>query len=120
MQATTQKAERDRCWLTHRRREPWTVCPQCGRPIQWRRTDADGWVPVDEYPAMVVPGGRESVVKHRDLIGGVRLYVPARDRGTPPVYAWRPHYYSCPVLRDERKAWAKARRQKKEEGESDA
>lgn len=96
------------------------MCPQCGRPIQWRRTDADGWVPVDEYPAMVVPGGRESAVKHRDLIGGVRLYVPARDRGTRPVYAWRPHYYSCPVLRDERKAWAKARRQKKEEGESDA
>lgn len=86
------------------------MCPQCGQVIQWRRTDCDGWVPVDEYPALLVRGGKESAVLRRELIGGVRLYVPARDRSIRPIYAYRPHYFSCPVLRSERRAWAASHR----------
>ena len=101
-------ATRDRCWLTHRRREPWTVCPQCGAPLQWRRTDVDGWVPCDVMPVLYVAGGSLRLVKRRDMLGGCSIYRAGQHCTQKPQYAYMPHYYTCPVLRQERAAWAKA------------
>ena len=97
---------RDRVWLTHKRRMPWTLCPQCQAPLEWRRTDADGWIPCDSIPALYLKGGKIQVVRHRDLIPGCRLYEYEKDKGHKPKYAWIPHFYTCPVLKKERQMWA--------------
>ena len=96
---------RDRCWLTHKRREPWMICPLCNQPIAWRRTDVDGWVPCDELPVLFVPGGRLRLVVRRDLLDGCKLYRPGKDKDRP-LYAMLPHFYTCPVLKQERADWA--------------
>ena len=86
------------------------MCPQCSKPIQWKRTDVDGWVPCDETPVMFVKGGRMKLLKRRDLIEGCTIYVPGKHKGQRPQYAYMPHYYTCPVLRRERAEWAAAHR----------
>lgn len=86
------------------------ICPLCQAPLQWRRTDVDGWVPCNDVPVMYVTGGRIKLVKRRDLIDGCSLYIPSKHKGKRPSYAWMPHFYTCPVLRRERAAWAAQRR----------
>lgn len=84
------------------------LCPLCGAPIQWRKTDVDGWVPCDQTPVLYVRGGPLRLVKRRELISGCAAYVPARHKGRPE-YAWMPHYYSCKVLQEERRAYRERR-----------
>lgn len=79
------------------------ICPLCGGPIQWKKTDLDGWVPCDQTPVLFTLGGKLRLVKRRDLVHG-QLYTPGRRER--PQYAWMPHYYTCPVLRRERREWA--------------
>lgn len=86
------------------------ICPLCQAPLQWRKTDVDGWVPCNDVPVMYVYGGRLKLVKRRDLIGNCALYVPRKHHGQRPGYAWMPHYYTCPVLRKERQEWAQTQR----------
>ena len=85
------------------------ICPLCGAPIQWRKTDVDGWVPCDQTPVLFIRGGKFRLVKHRDLVYG-QLYTPGRQER--PQYAWMPHYYTCPVLRRVRIQWASDNRER--------
>ena len=108
---------RERPWLTHHRREPWVICPLCGAPIQWRKTDVDGWVPCDQTPVLYVQGGRLRLVKRRDLVPGCAVYRPVQHSGHPQ-YAWMPHYYTCQVLRKERTQWAYEKRERRQHAET--
>lgn len=96
---------RERCWLTHKRREPWGICPLCRQPIAWRRLDIEGWSPCDELPVLFVPGGRLRLVVRRGMVDGCKVFDPRKDKGRPK-YAMMPHYYTCPALKKERREWA--------------
>ena len=97
-------SERERCWLTHWRREGWPLCPLCGKPITWEKT-IEGWTPCDNDPALCVTGGKWQVVKRRELTEKkYRLWGPGSAE--QPIYAMIPHYYTCKVLRAERRSYA--------------
>lgn len=87
------------------------ICPLCHKPIAWRKVDVDGWVPCDELPVLFVPGGHLRLVVRRDIINGCKLFDPEKDHGTPK-YAMIPHFYTCPVLKKERREWAFFQRNK--------
>lgn len=58
-------------------------------------------------PALYVEdGGNLKIVSRHELVEGVSLYAPRKHKNTRPQYGRLPHYYSCPVLRNERRAWA--------------
>lgn len=59
-------------------------------------------------PVLYVAGGSLRLVKRRDLLDGCAAYHPGKHHAQRPQYAYMPHYYTCPVLRQERAAWAKA------------
>ena len=42
----------------------------------------------------------------RDLISGCKIFNPKKDIEERPKYALIPHFYTCPVLRKERRDWA--------------
>lgn len=86
------------------------MCPQCGQPIQWKKTDVDGWVPCDPAPVIFIRGGRKKMVKRRDLIDGCEVWSPKQQHTAKLEYAWLPHFYSCPVLKRERAEWALLKR----------
>ena len=99
--------QRDRCWLTHNRRPTWTVCPSCGRPLNWHRTDLDEWVPCDPDPVLYVEGiGKLKILKKRELIENCELYSKKKHGTVKPMYGLMPHYYSCTALIQERREWA--------------
>lgn len=104
---------RRRCWKTHRRREDWHVCPLCGAQIKWVRLWSGDFSPCDVEPVLFLPskGARYSVVTRRELIDDCRLYNPRRDGANRPNIGSMPHYYTCPVLIEERRAWAKSHRE---------
>ena len=72
----------------------------------------DGWSPCDNTPVMYVRGsGKLKLVKRRDLLDGCEIYIPGKHKAQRrPEYAFVQHYYTCPVLRRERAAWAAAQR----------
>jgi len=45
------------------------------------------------------------LVRRHEIIEGCKLYKTAGEEELPR-YAYIPHYYTCPVLRSERRAWA--------------
>lgn len=97
--------EKDRCWLTHRKREDWSVCPRCGKPLIWRR-NGDEWTPCDTEPKLCVTGGRWRINKNRELTEAeYRLWKPGYKE--KPIYAMIPHYYTCTPLRDARREFAR-------------
>lgn len=99
---------RERCWPTHRRRQPWNSCPLCRAPLKWVRLDTDEWCPCDEVPVLFLPAksGRYRLVSKRVLVNG-ELY--KGDPHVHPKYGRLPHYYTCPVLIEERRQWARRR-----------
>lgn len=100
---------RERCWLVHRRRQGWNECPLCGAPIKWLRLWDGQYSPCDEEPVLYVVDAKHlsklKIISHRDFVDHVLLKIPV---GSKPKYGRLPHYYSCPVLINERRAWAKA------------
>ena len=101
--------ERERCWPTHKRRRPWNSCPLCNAPISWVRLDDDLWCPCDDEPVLFTkaPSGRYRLVSKREIVNG-ELY--KRGSSGLPRYGRLPHYYSCPVLKAERRQWARQQR----------
>ena len=100
------KQERERCWPTHRRREPWVLCPLCGAALRWIKLRSEKWTPCDELPVLFVKdGGRTSCVSGRELVVGCSIYSP-RLHFQKPRTGRLPHYYSCPILCRERREWA--------------
>jgi len=89
--------------MAHRRREPWNVCPLCGKPLRWVRVIE--WTPCDEEPVLFVPGGKMTLIKKRDFVLNCALY--KRGDKNRPGTALIPHFYTCEVLRRERREWAR-------------
>lgn len=107
----TYQTERERCWITHKRRPFWNDCPLCGAPIKWVRLWDGKFSPCNEEPVLYdfaeKGKGRYKVVSKREIIENVTLKVPVTAK---PRYARLPHFYTCPVLIKERRAWAIANR----------
>lgn len=99
--------ERERCWVTHKRRAYWSICPLCGADIKWVRLWDGTYSPCDEVPVLFwIPEkkkGRYKVVVKGEIIDNAALKIP---KGVNAKYARLPHFYSCPVLRKERWEWA--------------
>lgn len=102
-------AARERCWLSHRRRPEFNSCPLCGAPIKWERLWDGTFSPCDAEPVLVIQkrGSRFNVVYRRELIKDCKLYSPRTDGCAAPKIARMPHYYTCPVLKAERREWAR-------------
>ena len=101
---------RERCWITHKRREYWNQCPICGRPIKWVRLWTGEYSPCDIEPVLYSRPGKQTkyqVVAKHDIWKNV---VFKAAPGEPPRYGWKPHFYSCPVLLEERREWARKNR----------
>lgn len=100
---------RERCWIVHKSRAYWQNCPQCGKPIRWVRLWDGQYCPCDDEPVLFSfeKSGKHTVVVKRDLIENVSLSTPENEK---PRYGRLPHFYSCPVLIEERRAWAKKHR----------
>ena len=96
---------RKRCWLTHKRREPWSSCPLCGAPLKWV-LDIN-WTPCDDEPVLYAKGGNLKLIKNRELIEDCRLYLPGDEL---LGMALIPHYYTCAVLKKERREWARKKK----------
>lgn len=118
---TVRSEERERCWITHRRPEIWTTCPLCRKPIRWVRLWNDKWSPCDEEPVLFLrksattPGGgrwRKKIVRKREILEDCAIYNPSIDQGARPETGRIPHFYTCPVLKQERREWAIANRKK--------
>lgn len=101
---------RERCWITHKRRDYWNQCPLCGRPIKWVRLWTGEYSPCDIEPVLYSRPGKQTkyqVVAKNDIWKNVVFKaVP----GEPPRYGWKPHFYSCPILLAERWEWARKNR----------
>lgn len=105
--------ERERCWVVHKRRACWTLCPLCGAPVRWVRLWDGTYSPCDEEPVLFwIPEGKKGrykVVSRGEVLEHVSLKVP---KGKTAKYARLPHYYSCPELRAERREWALRHRER--------
>lgn len=101
--------ERERCRVIHKRLPWWNTCPLCGQPITWLRLWDGTYSPCDDEPVMYAfsEKAKYKVVVKRELVERVTLKLPP---GAKPRYGRLPHYFSCPVLRKERRAWARANR----------
>ena len=83
------------------------ICPLCNAPIKWIHLWDDTWSPCDEVPVLFSADAQSKtqvIVRHELLHG--KIY----RRGAAPEnvkFGRLPHYYSCPVLRGERRAWAR-------------
>jgi hypothetical protein len=69
------------------------------------------WVPCDPDPVLYVEGGgRLKLFKKREIVDGCQLYNRNKHRFFRPIYGLIPHYYTCPVLKQERIDWARENR----------
>ena len=97
-------------WKTHRKREDFEVCPHCGKPLKWIY-DGIEWMPCDKDPVMFIlhPAGWRSVVYNRQVYNSCLLYRKGDKRfdGVHPLMGNMQHYYTCEVLRQHRKEYAK-------------
>lgn len=97
-------------WKTHRRREDWEACPHCGTPIRWIY-DGSAWLPVEREPVMFImhPEGRNSVVYKKQIYENCLLYKKGDRRfdGVRPLEGNVQHFYTCEVLREHRREWAR-------------
>jgi hypothetical protein len=96
-------------WKTHKRREEFNECPHCGGSLRWVY-DGDVWIPCDKEPTlfMLHPEGRSVVVYKHQVYEHCLIYRKNDRRFTGAALQGNiPHYYTCPVLKERRKAFAK-------------
>lgn len=86
------------------------MCPLCGKPLLWKRTDLDEWVPCDEEPVLFVAGGTKKLFKKHELLEDCEVFNPLIHRDVKPQYALIPHFYTCSELKKERAEWARQQR----------
>ena len=99
--------ERERVYITHKRRMPWNLCPLCGATIKWVRLWTGEWSPCDELPVLFTKDreSKKQIVSRRELVTGKLLNPKKPD--TVRVFTGRlPHYYSCPQLLEMRRDYA--------------
>lgn len=103
----------DRCWVTSKQRQPWVVCPLCGASLKWVRLWNGEWSPCDEVPVLFTfdAQSKTQIVVKRELVHG-KAYRRGQDAGAVKL-GRLPHYYSCPVLLEERRAWARDNNRRK-------
>lgn len=103
---------RDRCWKTHKKREPWDSCPLCDQPLKWVYNGVE-WMPCNREPILFIlhPKGRNAVVYRRRIYDNAILYQPNNNvfYKQQPLQGYMQHYYTCPVLKQERKDYYKRR-----------
>lgn len=84
-------------------------CPHCQKPLRWI-FDGLEWLPCDHEPVLFImhPEGRESVVYGREVLTHCLTYRKGDPRFVGiPKHGNVQHYYTCPVLREARREYAK-------------
>lgn len=97
-------------WKTHRRRNEYDECPHCGSPLRWIY-DGLQWYPCDKKPVLFIlhPEGTKHIVYKKELYQNALLYTPGDKRfyGVSPLYGSIQHYFTCPVLIQHRRDYAR-------------
>lgn len=95
-------------WKSHKKRDDFTECPHCGKPLRWIY-DGILWYPCDREPTMFIlhPTGKNQVLYNRKLYENCLIYRKGDPRfdGVHPLSGNVQHYYTCPVLRSHRKEY---------------
>lgn len=104
--------EQVKIWKVHRHKGDFDFCPMCGTPLRWIY-DGDGWMPCDREPVLFVmhPRGRERVVYQRKVYDNCVIYRKGDERFSDGAIRGNvQHYYTCPVMRENRRAFARAQK----------
>lgn len=77
-----------------------SLCKKCGASIEWVKTPAGKYMPVDKEPVIVVEGeGRNSFVTDEGEIIKGRRATPEEETEDSTV-AFIPHWATCPYAKD--------------------
>lgn len=91
--------ERERLWLTHKKRLQFDFCPLCFDPIKWI-FDGIVWIPCDREPILAYAGvGAKTVIYKRELLKNFYLYSDGFLGNTQPVWCHNPHIFNCTELK---------------------
>ncbi len=77
-----------------------SLCRGCGAAIEWVKTPAGKYMPVDKEPVLVVEGeGKNSFVTDEgEIIRGRRATAEEESQDLPVAFV--PHWATCPKSRD--------------------
>ena len=102
--------DRKRVWKTHKRRENFDICPDCGKSLKWLYVDYE-WIPCDHEPVMFIlhPDGKSTVIYKREIHKNAIMYKKGdiRFNETRVFQGYIQHYYTCHILTQQRREWAK-------------
>lgn len=93
-------------------RPAWDNCPQCNKPLRWLHIE-DEWYPCDHEPIMFMlhTEGRNEVIYNRKVYKSALIYSRKDSRFKDNIAniksGYIQHFYTCEVLKSERKEWAK-------------
>lgn len=97
-------------WKKHKTRLYVDVCPHCGKEIVWIY-DGIEYYPCDREPVLFCmhPNGKQTLIYKRRELPNCILYDPKdpRCRNSAQFKAHIQHWYTCPVLKENRRAWVK-------------
>lgn len=103
---------RPEIWKTHKRRDDFTECPHCGKPLQWIY-DGNAWMPCDKEPVMFImhPEGKQTIVYNRKVYENCLLYRKGDRRfdGVHPLMGSMQHYFTCEVLKQHRRDYMRGK-----------
>lgn len=72
-----------------------STCRGCGQPIEWIRTAAGRFMPIDPEPVFIIEEGRDSFITDEGEIVRGRRALPHEESREFPV-AFVPHWKTCP------------------------
>ena len=89
---------RNRCWLKHRYKEDWEVCPLCRTPIRWVYSDGE-WTPCDREAISYVRDldGKLIIYNGKELIEYCKAYTKGMNNSVR--MGLLPHVFSCDELK---------------------
>lgn len=104
------QVSKKRVWKKHKLREQFDECPNCGKPLRWIYIERE-WYPCSHEPVIFIlhPEGKNTVVYKKELFEKALIYKKddKRFENVQAMQGYIQHYYDCPVLRQERREWAK-------------
>ena len=97
-----------RIWKKYKRREDFGECPHCGAALSWIY-DGESWMPCDKEPVLFTlhPTGKNTVVYRRKVYENCVIFRKGDKRfeGIMPLQGNMQHWYTCPVLKEQRKMY---------------
>lgn len=95
-------------WKTHKHREDFNQCPHCNAPLRWIYVGEE-WIPCDKQPTLFIlhPSGSAKIIYKKQVYENCLIYKKADKRFQGEILEGnRPHFYTCEVLRKQRREYA--------------